>query len=54
MSCVRIPLVGDSDASWFIDGLPRTLDTVPAINWTILIAHWFLDDTPWTHSGLFP
>ena len=46
MSYVQIPLVGDSGASWSADGLPRTLDTVLAIDWTVQIAHWFLDDMP--------
>ena len=53
-SCARILLEEDNDASWSADGLPRTLDIVPTTDWIVQIVHRFLDDTPWTHSGLFP
>ena len=44
MSCVRILLGEDNDASWSADGLPRTLDIAPTTDWIIQIVRQFLDD----------
>ena len=43
-----------SDASWFVDGPPRSKGTVLAIGLIVLIAHLFRGDRPWICFGLSP
>ena len=54
MSCVQIPPVEDGGASWSVDGLPRTIDIVPTIDWIFQIVCLSLDDMLWICSGLSP
>ena len=54
MSCARILLGEDNDASWSADDLPKTLDIVPATDWIIQIVRRSEDDTPWIRSELSP
>ena len=53
-SYARILLVGDNDASWSVDGLPRTVDIVLATDWIFQTVRPSLDDTPSTCSELSP
>ena len=53
-SYVRILLEVDSDASLYVDGPPRNVSIVLAIDWTFLLVHRFGDGKPWIRSVLFP
>ena len=46
MSYAQILPEVDNGASSFVDGPPRSVSIVPAIDWIFLTAHLFLGDTP--------
>ena len=53
-SCGRILRLEDSNASYPVDGLPRTEGIVPAIGSIVQIVHQSEDGRPWKRSVQFP
>ena len=53
-SYARIQLEVDSGANLSVDGLPRSVSIVPAIDWTFLPVHRSGDDKPWIRFALSP
>ena len=54
IGCVRIRPAIDSGASLFVDGLPRSVSTAPATDWTFPLVRPCGGDKPWIRFGLSP